>query len=63
MINAAQGADITIRTTWEKLSDQTPSGNALMNEALIKMLTDKLTPEEAAAFVQKGLETWCKPFM
>lgn len=62
MINAAQGADITIRTTWEKLSDQTPSGNALMNEALIKMLTDKLTPEQAAAFVHKGLKSWYKPF-
>ncbi len=62
MINAAQGADITIRTTWEKLSDQAPSGNSLMNEALIKMLTDKFTPEQAAAFVQKGLESWYKPF-
>ncbi len=60
MISAAQGADITIRTTWEKLSDQTPSGNSLMNEALIKMLTDKLTPEQAAAYVQKGL-SWYKP--
>jgi raffinose/stachyose/melibiose transport system substrate-binding protein len=62
MLNAAQGADITIRTTWEKLSDKTPSGNSLMNEALIKMLTDKFTPKQAAAFVQKGLETWYKPF-
>lgn len=62
MLSAAKGADITIRTTWEKLSDQTPSGNALMNEALIGMLTDKYTPEEAAAHVQKGLATWYKPF-
>ncbi|NOX35547.1 MAG: extracellular solute-binding protein [Deltaproteobacteria bacterium] len=61
MISAAQGADITIRTTWEKLSDQAPSGNSLMNEALIKMLTDKFTPQQAAAFVQKGL-SWYKPF-
>ena len=42
MIAAAQGADITIRTTWEKLSDQEPGGNYLINEALIKMLTDEL---------------------
>ena len=62
MIAAAQGADITIRTTWEKLSDQEPGGNFLMNQALIKMLTDEFTPEEAAKFVQDGLATWYAPF-
>lgn len=62
MIAAAQGADITIRTTWEKLSDQNPSGNALMNEALIRMLNDEFTPEQAAAHVQDGLATWYPPF-
>lgn len=62
MIAAAQGADITIRTTWEKLSDQEPGGNFLMNQALIKMLTDELTPEDAAKFVQDGLATWYEPF-
>ena len=52
MLAAAQGADVTIRATWEKLSDQAPSGNSLMNEALIKMLKDEFTPEQAAEFVQ-----------
>jgi len=62
MIAAAQGADITIRTTWEKLSDKEPGGNFLINEALIKMLTDEFTPQQAAEHVQKGLETWYAPF-
>lgn len=62
MIDAANGADLTIRTTWEKLSDQAPSGNSLMNEALIKMLKDEFTPEQAAEFVQNGLATWYQPF-
>ncbi len=62
MIAAAQGADITIRTTWEKLSDQEPGGNYLINEALIKMLTDEYTPQQAAEHVQNGLETWYAPF-
>lgn len=62
MLDAAQNADLTIRTTWEKLSAQAPAGNMLMNEALIKMLTDQLTPQQAAAHVQKGLASWYKPF-
>ncbi|GAI01124.1 unnamed protein product, partial [marine sediment metagenome] len=63
VIDAAQGADITVRTVWEKLSSQDPSGNGMMEEALVKMYTDVLTPEEAAALVQEALETWYEPFM
>jgi len=63
VIDAAQGSEITVRTVWEKLSSQDPSGNGLMEEALVKMYTDELTPEEAAAFVQESLETWYEPFM
>lgn len=62
MIAAAQGADITIRTTWEKLSDKEPGGNFLINEALIKMLTDQFTPQQAAEHVQNGLATWYPAF-
>lgn len=62
MIAAAQGADVTIRTTWEKLSDQEPGGNYLINEALIKMLRDEYTPQQAAEHVQSGLDTWYAPF-
>ena len=62
-LDAAQGADITVRTVWERMSRQDPSGNGMMEEALIKMLTDVLTPEEAAAFVQDALDTWYEPFM
>jgi len=62
-IDVATNADITVRTTWEKLSAHEPSGNILMWEAMLGLLTDKYTPEEAAAHVQRGLEEWYKPFI
>lgn len=50
------GASVpTVRTVWEKLSAQAPSGNELVGEAIQMMYADKLTPVEAAAFVDKGL--------
>jgi raffinose/stachyose/melibiose transport system substrate-binding protein len=61
MIAAANGADLTVRTVWEKLSAQEPSGNILMWEALIDMHNGVKTPKQAAAHVQKGLDTWYKP--
>ena len=61
MIAAASGADITMRTVWERMSAQSPSGNTLMWEALIDMYNDAKTPAEAAAHVQKGLDTWYRP--
>lgn len=62
-IDVAANADITVRTTWEKLSAHEPSGNILMWEAMFGLLTDEHTPEEAAAHVQEGLEEWYKPFI
>ena len=61
-IDVVPKADITVRTTWQKLSSHEPSGNILMWEAMYGLLTDKYTPEEAAAHVQSGLEQWYKPF-
>jgi len=61
MIDAAGDADLTVRTVWEKMSAQSPSGNILMWEALIGMYNLNLTPAEAAGHVQKGLDTWYKP--
>ena len=63
IIDAAANADITVRTVWEKLSSQEPSGNTLMWDAMIGLYTDKYTPEQAAAYVQYGLSTWYPPFM
>ncbi len=63
ILDASLDADITVRTVWEKLSRQDPSGNGMMEEALVKMYTDVLTPEEAAALVQDALDTWYEPFM
>jgi len=61
MIDAASGADITIRTTWDKLASGVPSGYDLMCEATTGLLTDVYTPEEAAAHVEEGLEQWYEP--
>ena len=63
MIAAVNGADVTIRTVWEDMSAQSPSGNTLMWEALTDMYNGYKTPQEAAAHVQKGLETWYEPMM
>ncbi len=63
MIGAASDAVLTVRTVWEKMSAQSPSGNSLMGEAIPKMWKDEFTPEQAAAYVQDGLATWYKPFM
>ena len=61
MMAASNGADLTVRTVWEKLSAQSPSGNVLMWEALIDMYNGVKSPDEAAAHVQRGLDTWYKP--
>ncbi|GAB1482692.1 ABC transporter substrate-binding protein [Treponema sp.] len=62
MFNASLEADNTVRTVWEKLSAQAPSGNSLMGIALPGMMVDKYTPEQAAAYVQDQLATWYVPF-
>lgn len=45
----------TVRTVWEKLSAQAPSGNELVGEAIQKMYANEVTPEQACALVNDGL--------
>ena len=45
----------TVRTVWEKLSAQSPSGNELVGEAIQRMYADEFTPMEAAEYVNDGL--------
>ncbi|MDC7233710.1 MAG: extracellular solute-binding protein [Spirochaetales bacterium] len=45
----------TVRTVWEKLSAESPSGNELVAEAIQKMYAGELTPEEACKYVDDGL--------
>ena len=45
----------TVRTVWEKLSAQSPSGNGLVGEAIQRMYSDEFTPQEAAEYVNDGL--------
>lgn len=45
----------TVRTVWEKLSAQAPSGNELVGEAVQMMYANKVTPEEACKLIDDGL--------
>lgn len=45
----------TVRTVWEKLSAQDPSGNALVGEAIQSMYADVYSPKEAAQHIDDGL--------
>ncbi len=45
----------TVRTVWEKMSAQAPSGNELVGEAIQKMYAGELTPAQAAKYVDDGL--------
>lgn len=41
---------------------QEPTGSTLVQSALQEMFADRITAAEAAAQVQRGLETWFEPF-
>jgi|UniRef100_UPI002634DAD6 raffinose/stachyose/melibiose transport system substrate-binding protein len=45
----------TVRTVWEKLSAQSPSGNQLVGEAVQMMYANELTPAQAVKYVDDGL--------
>ncbi len=45
----------TVRTVWEKLSAQAPSGNQLVGEAMLLMYDDVYTPEETVKHINDGL--------
>lgn len=48
----------TVRTVWEKLSAEDPSGNALVGEAIQAMYADTYTPKEACEYIDNGLSEW-----
>lgn len=50
----------TVRTVWEKLSAQDPSGNALVGEAIQQMYANILTVKEAAEYIDNGLSWYYK---
>ncbi|MEM5947616.1 extracellular solute-binding protein [Spirochaetia bacterium 38H-sp] len=57
MMAAARGSVPTIRTVWERLSDDY-SANDLVGEALVRMYNGELTPEETAKYIQDKLDVW-----
>jgi raffinose/stachyose/melibiose transport system substrate-binding protein len=62
ILDTSKNADLTVRTVWEKLSAQDPSGNILMWEAMFKLCNGDLSPSQAAAYVQDRVASWYKPF-
>ncbi|MEI7829940.1 MAG: extracellular solute-binding protein [Prolixibacteraceae bacterium] len=58
MWDATLKANLTQRLMIEKLSAKTPKGSVLVNDAIIQVLKGTLTPTQAAANVQNGLDTW-----
>lgn len=47
----------TVRTLWEKLSAESPTGNELMGIAMQRTLNSEFTPSEALNYIDSGL-TW-----
>jgi raffinose/stachyose/melibiose transport system substrate-binding protein len=56
MFNTSATANLTIRLMDEKFNSKSPTGDALMNDALQGMLLGTYTPESAAAYVQDRLK-------
>jgi raffinose/stachyose/melibiose transport system substrate-binding protein len=57
---AVQASVLTERLMAQKLSDQAPAGTDLLGDASVKLVLGEFTPEQAADYVQKGLEGWFK---
>ena len=60
ILQVAKKSDLTERLMTEKLSAQAPSGTDLLDDASVKLVLGEFTPEQAAEYVQKNLETWFK---
>ena len=56
MFNTAANSTLTIRLMDEKFNSKSPTGDALMNDALQGMLLGTYTPQSAAAYVQERLK-------
>ncbi len=56
MFNTAATSTLTIRLMDEKFNSKSPTGDALMNDALQGMLLGIYTPQSAAAYVQERLK-------
>lgn len=50
----------TVRTLWEGLSADSPTGNELLGQAVKGLLNSEMSPEDAANFVNKGLSWYYK---
>lgn len=61
-VDLRDGAELTPRLGLDKLSGGNPDWETKVETTLVAMLTtDKMTPEQAAAEMQKSLESWYPP--
>lgn len=60
-LNLRDGANVTAPIGMDKMNTGNPNFFSVINNILNVMMTTKKTPEQAAADLQKSLETWYPP--
>lgn len=56
------GQNLTIWWPFEKIGASQPDASTLSQEAMAQLFAGKLTPQQAAEYVQNGLAKWYGPF-
>jgi raffinose/stachyose/melibiose transport system substrate-binding protein len=56
-----EGKDVDARFVWPELQSGDPDGYLLTQTAALAVVKGSMTPEEAADYLQEGLETWFTP--
>lgn len=57
----SEGKDVDARFVWPVLQAGEPDGYLLMQTAALAVIKGTMTPQEAADYLQKGLENWFEP--
>ena len=57
----SEGKEVDARFVWPVLQAGEPDGYLLTQTAALAVVKDSMTPEEAAYFLQTGLENWFEP--
>ena len=56
-----EGKDVDARFVWPELQSGEPDGYLLTQTAALAVVKGSMTPQEAADYLQEGLETWFTP--
>lgn len=57
----SEGKDVDARFVWPELQAGEPDGYLLTQTAALAVVKGSMTPQEAADYLQKGLENWYEP--